>query len=199
MKNNLRFHLPASASPTNTQLKKHLQIAGWKSTCLRTRADFKTEHLAFDPKAAETLEFKHLLAKLCRQHCPELLPQSWNINDENWPFIINELEQFSLKNPQTGWILKPSLMNNGQHIHLFKHVRALKQHYQQGDRMGGEHLVQQYIDPPHLLKGPESGHKYSLRLFLILSNFQGAGLYPEGYFNIALKPYPGQGFDVLQV
>ncbi|MGL5741476.1 MAG: hypothetical protein ACRCXC_02450 [Legionella sp.] len=34
------------------------------------------------------------------------------------------------------WILKPSMLNNGQHIHLFHDLNAIEAHFLSSQRMG---------------------------------------------------------------
>ncbi|BCA93852.1 hypothetical protein TUM19329_02130 [Legionella antarctica] len=51
---------------------------------------------------------------------------------------------------------------------------------------------------PHLLKGPEKGHKYSIRMFVVLTSYAGAYLYPQGYFNVGLHPYQTNDFSDLR-
>jgi len=59
--------------------------------------------------------------------------------------------------------------------------------------MGGEHVLQRYLVSPHLLRG----HKYSIRLFVVITNYAGAYLYPHGYFNVALQSYQPHDFSEL--
>lgn len=149
--------------------------------------------LDFAVEPAQNLEYKHLLIKLISNQDPAIIPQSYHINDQNWPHILQIL--YAL--PKKPWILKPSMLNNGQHIHIFATPHELEHHYSQNNRMGGDHVIQEYITNPHLLKGPQLGHKYSLRLFMILSTHFGAYLYKKGYFNIALNPYDSHNYKNL--
>lgn len=180
-----RFNLEENHSPTYHNLSRHLQALGWKKTHLEFRSHLCEKHFAFNAAAAQCLEYKHLLAKLAQNYGTEALPTTLNINDINWPSVLADLA----KEVPGAWILKPSLLNNGQYIKIFDAISALEKHYAQGNRLGGEHVLQRYIARPHLLKGPSEGHKYSVRLFVVLTNFAGAFLYPRGYFNVALKPY----------
>ena len=190
MQTPFRYHLPTNPSPTIINLTYYLKQSGWVPTRFAQRAHFSTQHLAFDTLPAQCLEYKHLLAALLADETPAVMPKTYYINDTNWPRVLAQLE------PAT-WILKPSMLNNGQHIHIFTHPEQLKAHYSQPQRMGGDHVLQHYITRPHLLQGPKLGHKYSLRLFMILSTHFGAFLYPKGYFNIALKPYIQDQYDDL--
>lgn len=197
------FHLDTTESPTCHQLAQHLSQAGWKPTRMRWRAHFTEANLHFNEKAAASLEQKHLLADMVNRHCPQIMPPTYAINDSNWPAVLNQIanrhyprsvdEIASLK-----WILKPALLNNGQHIHIFERLSDIERFYLSSRRLGGEHVIQQYLAEPHLLQGPKLGHKYSLRMFVVLASSKGAFLYPDGYFNIALHPYPGNAFQDLK-
>lgn len=188
------YHLQTTHSPTSYQLSHHLRYYGWKPTRFASRSHFNENHLQFNNEVTETLEFKHQLAALCQTYCPQHIPLTYCINDHNWPDVLNKLSQKT----NTAWILKPSLLNNGQHIKLFSQLEEIEQYYLNPKRVGGEYVLQQYIAPPHLLKGPKAGHKYSLRMFVVLTNYGGAYLYPKGYFNISLHPYPSNQFVDLQ-
>lgn len=191
-----RFCLNHTRSPTYYNLAYHLKKQNWNSTNFAWRAHFGERHFQFDLNCTQTLEFKHLLAQLVAQYCPQVMPVTYCINDSNWPLII---EQISIKNIQNIiWILKPALLNNGQHIKIFQNLHQIKNHYLNLHRLGGEHVLQQYITNAHLLQGPKSGHKYSIRMFVVLTNYAGAYLYPAGYFNIALEPYQRADFTDLR-
>lgn len=201
-----RYCLRASQSPTYYNLCRYLQERGWKPTRLNWRAHFSEEQFQFDPTVTQTLEYKHLLANLVARFCPQVMPATYLINDLNWPEILNQLaEDYYQHNhqivdelPHLAWILKPSLLNNGQHIKIFHKLSQLEQHYLGTARLGGEHVLQHYLLHPHLLKGPEKGHKYSIRMFVVLTNYAGAYLYPEGYFNVGLYPYQTHDFNDLR-
>jgi hypothetical protein len=76
---------------------------------------------------------------------------------------------------------------------LFESLEQVYQHYLSTDRLGGPHVLQQYVDRPHLLQG----HKYSLRMFVVISNYCGSYLYPQGYFNIARQSYQPNDLSML--
>lgn len=197
-----RFCLPALTSPTYYNLAQVLQQLGWRRSRFQWRADFSERNLQFALRAAEYLEFKHLLARLVAHYCPEVMPITYCINDHNYPLVLAELaEQYYRQQQQPVdkisnlvWILKPALLNNGQHIKLFTRLSDLRQHFLSAKRMGGEHVLQQYIAHPHLL----NGHKYSIRLFVIITNYAGAYLYQHGYFNVANSVYQAQDFADLR-
>ena len=181
-----RFYLREHLSPTYYNLSHYLQARGWNASSFLRGADFSEDNLDFNEETAQCLEYKHLLAALISQYCPQVMPKTYNINDINWPQVLNQLiaDEQSLQNPI--WILKPALLNNGQHIKHFRNLNKLKQHYSSTNRLGGEHVLQQYIANPHLLR---DFRKYSIRQFIVLTNYAGAFLYRHGYFNVALHPY----------
>jgi hypothetical protein len=196
-----RFCLRPSASPTFYNLHVHLQQQGFRSCRSKWLTRFNEAHFQFNPVIAEQLEFKHLLAQLIAEYCPHVMPKTYCINDKNWPQILSLLaEQYDMnahplveKASNLVWILKPSLLNNGQHIQIFNQISQLEQHYMHSNRLGGEHVLQRYISEPHLLKG----HKYSIRLFVIVTNYAGIFLYPDGYFNVARQAYRPTEFSDL--
>lgn len=188
MANNYRFYFKHS-SPTFYNLAKYLQQQGWQATRFSWRAHFGEKNLQFNQAVAETLEFKHLLAQLVNHYCPHATPETYVINDTNWPTILTEIAGKT----EATWILKPSLLNNGQHIHIFTEPNQLEHYFLQTDRLGGEHVLQRYITNPHLLRE----HKYTTRLFVILSSASGAYLYPYGYCNVAQHPYTDANYSDL--
>ena len=175
------FHFEAFASPTVQMLHRLMQQRGWKDA---QAAFFSDESLVFPADIATTLEYKHLLAVHCQQQGFDFLPMTYVIDDDSWSDVLSTLPKQVSK-----WILKPSMLNNGQDIHLFHDQAAIMEHFRSPYRMGGVQVLQAYIDPPHLLQGPKAGHKYSLRLFVIACLPYGVFLYPEGYYNVSLYPY----------
>lgn len=176
-------------TPSFIQLSRYLHANGWVNVHERMGADLSNYH--FECPDLIHLEYKHLLADFCEKHLPDLIPWSVYLDDDNWS---EKLATLPAKGP---WILKPSMLNNGQHIHVFEDTSDVIDHYQQNQRMGGPHVLQRYIQFPHLLKGPEKGHKYSIRMFMVMMPDK-AFLYPQGYFNIALKPYDAYDFSSLK-
>jgi tubulin--tyrosine ligase len=71
-------------SPTLYQLEQFMQIAGMKRTRWSWRARFSERNLDFSPDACESLEYKHLLAQLMTQYCPEMVPETYILNDYSW-------------------------------------------------------------------------------------------------------------------
>ncbi len=202
----LRFCLRQSQSPTYYNLCRYLHEQGWEHTRFNWFAHFSEQNFQFDLPAAECLEFKNLMAQLVAPFRPQVMPVTYCINDQTWPLILNQIadeyykqgNQLADQIDDLAWILKPALLNNGQHIKIFHQLSQLEQHYLSSNRLGGEHVLQRYLIHPHLLKGPEKGHKYSIRMFVVLTNYAGAYLYPQGYFNVGLHPYQINNFGDLR-
>lgn len=203
-KKKLFYCLQEENSPTHFNIIKQLRHLGWQNTRFQWRAHFSEKNLEFDSKAAQILEFKHLLALLVENHCPQVMPDSFWINDHNFLEVLhrvadryydkNDINHFSNQQAKDLiWILKPSLQNNGQNIKIFNSLDQLHQHFFNPRRLGGDHVLQRYIHSPHLL----NGHKYSIRMFVILTNYSGGYLYPHGYFNVAKQPYQPHIFSEL--
>lgn len=140
------------------------------------------QHFDFDHQATEQLEYKHLFAALIQAGDIDAMPKTYLLDESNWTEV---LKQITVNEPDYRWILKPSLLNNGQHIHLFDNLQQLAIHYASPHRLGGPHVLQRYIENPHLLRG----HKYSIRVFVVLTNQFGGFLFPDGYLNVARYPY----------
>lgn len=195
----LRFYLNQEQSPTHYNLWRYLKERGWGTSYFPWYSNFSDKNLQFSAQAAEQLEYKHLLAQLAQQFCPEVMPLTYCINDENWPEILNQIAhrfyftQDHLVNhiDDLVWILKPALLNNGQEIKIFQKFRELEQHFLSTNRLGGEHVLQRYLTHPHLLRDER---KYSLRMFVVTTNYAGSFLYPYGYYNVALHPFVSDEF-----
>lgn len=181
------FYLETAQSPTYFHIVQRLEKIGWQPASNKLLADISDINFQLPLRSMECLEYKHLLADLVADYCPHVMPLTYTINDSNWPMVLNQICHRG--HDRMVWILKPALMNNGQHIHIFQDWHEVEKHYLSSNRLGGEHVLQQYISNPHLLRGPEHGHKYSIRMFVVITNYAGAYLYPKGYFNIALQPY----------
>lgn len=196
-----RYHLEEMASPTYYNLAYHLQRKGWLKTNLPLCARLCARQFEFDSDVAQCLEYKHELATLIQAYCPHIHPETYLINDANWIHTLNQIAEKHYTNgylvtdkiDNITWILKPSLLNNGQHIKLFQSLSDIEHHYLSSNRLGGAHVLQRYI-APHLL----NGKKYSIRLFVVMTNYAGIYLYREGYYNEALHVYNPQQIDDLQ-
>lgn len=174
------FALPIHDSPTYCNLSHYLKKAGWQEA---PHAELNTTHFDFNERITQTLEYKHQLAGLIQQYCPHLMPLTYCLDEDNWQAIVDIVKN---NYPHLTWILKPSLLNNGQKISIFSNPQAIVAYYKQLNRLGGPHVLQQYITTPHLLRDKR---KYSIRQLVVLTHYSGAYLYQEGYFNVALHPY----------
>ncbi|WP_367606476.1 tubulin-tyrosine ligase [Legionella sp. W05-934-2] len=173
-------------SPTQTNLATFLSQIGWTATRIPRRAKVSDAWLDFPIAISETLEYKHRLAKFCQQHgLSDLIPLTYCLDEDNWQTILGLVDKESWGR----FILKPALLNNGQNIHIFENPETLYDYYVSRKRLGGPHVLQRYIEPPHLIQGPTHGHKYSIRQLMVLSTHAGCGIFPNGYLNIALRPY----------
>jgi hypothetical protein len=98
MKHPYHFLLKKSQSPTHYNLRRYLQEQGWRSSRFKWQVNFSDENLQFDVKAAQALEFKHLLAQLVRQYCPQVMPLTYCINDQDWPDVLQRIaDEYYLK------------------------------------------------------------------------------------------------------
>lgn len=197
-----RFCLPESKSPTYFNISRYLKESGWHRSRFNWLSHFTEQNFQFDIPAAECLEFKNLLAKLITKYHPDLMPETYCIDDQNWSMVLTHIaEKYYMQEKYLKdkienliWILKPAFLNNGQHIKIFSELSQIEQHYLSANRLGDAHVLQKYISQPHLLRG----HKYSIRMFVVLTNYADAYLYPHGYFNVALYPYLPTHFSDLR-
>ncbi len=179
------FYFTDTKLPTQHNLSFFLTQAGWTNRATAA-AHFGDFNLNFDSAVAQSLEYKHLLAALIAGSCPQIMPRTYCIDDCNWRAVLSAVAP-RLRFP---CIAKPSLLNNGQHIKIFTQFEALWRHFSSSKRMGGAHVLQEYLEP-HLLR---DCRKYSLRQFVVLTDYNGAYLYKEGYFNVATKAYRPDNF-----
>lgn len=175
------FLLSDQELPTQYNLAKYLQQKGYNPTSELSQACFHDSHLALSGVNTELLEYKHHLARLSQSLQTPVMPPTYVVDDGNYEDVVEQISYY----PQAVWILKPAFMNNGEGIHIFTHYQQLYRHYQSNQRYGGPHVLQRYITQPHLLQG----HKYTLRLFVIVTNQGQAYAYKDGYFNICCEAY----------
>lgn len=178
------FHFDSVESPTKYNLQLCLKAAGF-SNGQESGRYFSDSNIGANDTALQHLEYKHQLAQMLQAHSLPLLPVTYCINDTNASQVLDAIAE-QHQDDHFIWIYKPSMLNNGEQIKIFQEVAAIKALYQTNDRLGGDFVIQQYITNPHLL----DGHKYTMRMFVVLSNFKGYALYPHGYYNIGLEKYP---------
>lgn len=196
-----RFRCGENFSPTLFQLEKFMQAAGLKPTRWAWRAKFTERNLDFAEDACECLEYKHLLAIFLAKYCPKIVPETYILDDYSWSTIVSDLahdhylvrQRYQDEIEGLAWILKPSLLNNGQHIKIFNQLTQIEAHMLHPNRLGGPHVLQRYISNPDLY----DGRKYSLRFFVVITREAGAFIYQQGYLNVALAKYSDDNFDDL--
>ncbi len=188
------FYFENTTSPAQFNLQKQLKKLGYDIASHKDDATFSDQHLQLNEAYTEILEFKHRLTWLVNKYCPHHMPVSYIINDENYPEILADISD-KYHDENLIWILKPSLLNNGEGIQIFQSLDEIATHFQSHQRFDGPHILQHYISSPHLL----GNHKYSLRMFVIITNFNGAFLYPHGYLNISKQNYQASDFDRLDI
>lgn len=178
-----------------------MKAAGFQSTHWAWRAQFSARNLNFSPVACQCFEYKHKLAQLVHHFCPTVMPETFLIDDLTWSNVLSDLaDTYYCKDnhlldkvDDLVWILKPALLNNGQHIKIYESLSQIEEHFLRPNHVGGPHVLQRYISNPDLL----DNRKYSLRFFVVISQEAGAFLYHDGYLNVALKPYAPEDFSQL--
>lgn len=187
-----RYYFKSQASAIFHHIGKRLDALGWDKAKSPGQAQFSDRNMALDEVAAHHLEHKHLLNSLAHRFCPNDVPLGYEITDDNIKKVLLEIEKTfyqdksdPLNNQDLAWILKPALLNNGDHIKLFTRLGSIYQHFASPFRLGGPHILQKYIKDLDLYRGA----KYSYRLFVILTNYRGILIYPKGYINICAVPF----------
>lgn len=190
---NEAFYFFSTRYATRFHISRLLKERGWKELHSSIGASFTDDNLILNDEVSKNFEYKHLLAQLVSNDCPHLMPKTYCIDDDTAEQVLakifyeNYLMGEKAKHAGDGlkWILKPSLLNNADNIHLFNDVDELKQHYKSPKRLGGPHVIQKYIDNPDLI----DGRKYTFRLHVILTNYDGVFMMKDGYVNISEKQY----------
>ena len=199
---NYRFHFLDDQSPTHHQLAQFMQSFGFKRTKWAFRAHFSERNLNVSPELCECLEFKHRLAQMVQHYCPTVMPETHMFNEFSWSTSLSDIAnthyttgtlQFNDKVDDLAWILKPALLNNGQHIKIFDRLSQMEAYLLSSNRLGGPHVLQRYISNPDLF----DGRKYSLRFFVVITQEAGAFLYQQGYLNVAKANYNANDFTDL--
>ncbi|MFI4936940.1 MAG: hypothetical protein ACHQJ6_00335 [Candidatus Berkiellales bacterium] len=188
-----KFHFFSYRPAVRFHITKQLEGLGWERAAHAKEALFTDDNLTLNDEISLHLEYKHLLAALVAKHCPDVMPVTYYINDQNYAEVFAKMTyDFYLPHgryepdiPGLKWILKPSMLNNGDEIRLFNNIEELKNHYQTTKRLGGDHVVQRYVPNPDLI----DGRKYTFRIPLIVTNYTGIYLYREGYINISAYPF----------
>ncbi|MBS0288078.1 MAG: hypothetical protein JSR17_12330 [Proteobacteria bacterium] len=178
---------------TKFHIAKRLIDLGWQELPHENGALFKDANLELNDEISKHLEYKHLLAQIVQQNCKDIMPLTYYVNDQNYNEVLAKIifENYMVNNryekniENLKWILKPSMLNNGDNICLFNNVEELKKHFAKTDRLGGDHVIQQYIPNPDLV----DGRKYTFRVSGVITNYAGVYLYKQGYINISAFPF----------
>jgi hypothetical protein len=178
----IRFHI-----------SQRLLKRGWVEGQNAQSAKLGDRHLSLNDEITKNLEYKHLLAELVADYKPPIMPMSYTINDDNCQQVFAQIifehylhhHQYQSRIPGLEWILKPSMLNNGDQIKLFNNIEDIKKHYYNTSRLGGDHVLQQYIHRPALIEGK----KFTYRLHVVATNYAGVFLYDQGYINMSALPF----------
>jgi tubulin--tyrosine ligase len=183
---------------TKFHIAKRLLEAGWQEAKNKIDAIFSDANLTLNDEISKHLEYKHLLAHLVAKHCPNFMPLTYCINDNNYQqvlakmiyenYMVNNVYEKNIKDLK--WILKPSMLNNADNILLFNNVEELKVHFAKAKRLGGDHVIQHYLHNPDLIEG----RKYTFRVSAVITNYGGIYFYKQGYVNISAYPFEDDSF-----
>lgn len=189
---NNTYHFNTYHTATRFHYARELDKRGWDKTDLET-ADFCEKNLTLNDEIAKHFEYKHLLAELLQAAKVDFFPLSYSINDNNYSQVLSKitLKHYMINNvyhenvKDLKWILKPATLNNGDDIILFDNVEGLKKHFKSNNRLGGDHIIQRYVQNPSLYQG----RKYTYRVWAIFTNCMGIYLYKQGYANVSAHQY----------
>jgi len=189
------FHFFSYKMAIRFHISKRLESLGWKKTNQKTLACFSDRNLSLDDQISLNLEYKHLLSQLLKSES-DIMPLTYEINDDNYSNVLAQIYyenvlQGNGQNPEK-WILKPSMLNNGDNIKLFDSVEDLQKYYQSKDRLGGWHVVQKYISPPDLM----DNRKYTYRMLVVMTNYAGVYLFKNGYVNLCSQVYNKENLSI---
>ncbi|MBN9289195.1 MAG: hypothetical protein BGO43_09980 [Gammaproteobacteria bacterium 39-13] len=193
------FHFFSSRMATKFHISRRLLERGWRESTNANEAVFTDQNLTLNDEISTHLEYKHLLARLSAKYFPDKMPLTYCVNDQNFEQVLAKMtyEHYMENNryqktiADLKWILKPSMLNNGDQIKLFNNVEELRTHFASVNRLGGEHVIQQYISNPALI----DGRKYTFRVHAVFTNYDGIFFYKQGYVNISAYPFSlSEGF-----
>ncbi|PWW33829.1 hypothetical protein ACRHM7_07240 [Chromohalobacter israelensis] len=104
----------------------------------------------------------------------DFFPRSYVMPDD-----YHALQEAALAAPARRWILKPSNASKGKGIRLLDDAADAPRQ--------ANWLVQEYLDEPHTIRG----HKYVLRLYVLLASLDPLRLYVyrQGFAKLASAPY----------
>ncbi|RCV91689.1 amylase [Billgrantia montanilacus] len=101
------------------------------------------------------------------------------------PEDYHDLQQTALAHPEKRWILKPKNASKGKGIRVLRDVADTP--------LETNWMVQEYLANPHTIRG----HKYVLRLYVLVASIQPLRLYlyHQGFAKLASEPYDPNDMD----
>lgn len=186
------WHIENTQSPMSYQIINQLKKNGFYKTKGPKDAIITDQNTQLDEVQAQLFEYKHQLCQLADFMKFDFMPKTYCIDHNNYQKTLAQIKS-NYKNKkalnQKSWILKPSMTNNGEQIHLFKSLEEVEKHFFT-DSLQGPQVLQEYIQNPHLI----DNKKYTLRFFVILSNTENkenkkSWRYPKGYYNLSNIDY----------
>lgn len=192
------YHFNTYHTATRYHLARALKRQGWEKSD-DPNALFSEKNLSLNDEYSKYFEYKNLLSNLLQAANVDFFPLTYSINDQNYDYVLSQItlkhhlinHVYQPKVQDLIWILKPATLNNGDEIKLFDNIDHLKKHFRTSKRLGGEHVIQRYVENPMLYKN----RKFTYRIIAVFTNFSGIHLYKEGYANVSAYPY--QKDDVL--
>lgn len=193
------YHFNTYHTATRFHIARELKRQGWERSD-NSQALFSEKNLSLDAEVSKQFEYKHLLADLLQNAKVDFFPLTYSVNDQNYEQVLSQImlrhhlidNVYQSKVKGLKWILKPATLNNGDEIKLFDNIDALKKHFKSSSRLGGDHVIQRYINNPALY----NGRKFTYRVCSAFTNFAGIYLYKQGYANISAFPYQtDDGFE----
>ena len=174
-------------SPMHFNIAQKLINNNYFPTSNSKKIKFSDKNMQLNEIEAQLFEHKHQLNQLSDFMKFDFMPKTYELNIRNYKDMI---KKFKIKNNQK-YILKPSMSNNAEDIFLFNSLQETKDHLKKS-KLQGPLVLQEYINNPHLI----NNRKYTLRFFVILSNFKPAYKYKIGYYNLCINKYnPNEKFN----
>lgn len=181
---NRYYHFADYSNPTRYHIANQLNKHGFLYHEVASSSLFNDQNLNLPKTGTQRLEYKHHLADMLQAVFPDLVPLTFVVEESYWPEILQYIATQSYSE-EAIWILKPALLNNGDHIKLFNSIAPLWDYFSNPNRLQGPYVLQFYIPNPKLYQG----RKFSLRFYVIITNYNGVYLFPNGYANVSMNPF----------
>jgi hypothetical protein len=184
--NNNIWHIENLDSPTHYNIAQKLIEHNYFPTKNQKKAKFTDANMQLNEIEAQLFEYKHQLKELSDFMHFDFMPETYNLNIRNYDEVLSNIK--NKKNKK--WILKPSMTNNGDDIHLFNSLDLAKKHLKNSNLQGPQ-VLQDYIQNPSLI----NNRKYTFRFFVILNNYHKISenkykhRYKHGYYNLCVNKY----------